>query len=39
MALHFFKIPAVTIALEISYTDSPTNSFHKSTSHNYRIDE
>jgi len=38
MALHFLKIPTVTIAHEISYTDSLVNSSHLSKSHWCRID-
>jgi hypothetical protein len=39
LALRFVNLLAVTIALEISYMDSPKNSSHESKSHVFRVDE
>jgi hypothetical protein len=39
MRLHFLKLLTVSIALEISYTDSLTFPFHESKSHSKKIDE
>jgi len=39
LALRFLNLLAATIALEISYMDSPKNPSHESKSHVFKIDE
>jgi len=39
MALIFLKLLTVTLALAITYEDSPTFSSHKSKSHSFKFDE